>query len=120
MITSVNRDELADGGATHFAETIRESRRLNPNCRIEVLIPDFCGDPASLRAVLDAEPHVLNHNTETVARLYPRVRPDAVYRQSLDLLAAARAQKERLPALLTKSGLMLGLGETTGLPAPPA
>jgi len=112
VITSVNRDELADGGAAHFAETIRESRRLNPGCRIEVLIPDFCGDAAALRTVLDAEPDVLNHNTETVSRLYPRVRPDADYRQSLALLQRAAAEKERRTELLVKSGLMLGLGET--------
>ena len=117
VITSVNRDELEDGGAAHFAETIRESRRLNPDCRIEVLIPDFCGNDAALRAVLDAEPDVLNHNTETVARLYPRVRPDARYRQSLELLEKAGVERERHAdagrrKLLTKSGLMLGLGET--------
>jgi lipoic acid synthetase len=112
VITSVNRDELPDGGASHFAETIRETRRLNPGCRIEVLIPDFCGDPKALRTVLDAEPDVLNHNTETVERLYPRVRPDADYRQSLRLLERAAEEKRRRPRLLTKSGLMLGLGET--------
>jgi lipoic acid synthetase len=116
VITSVNRDELADGGATHFAETIREARRLNPDCRIEVLIPDFCGDASALATVLAAEPDVLNHNTETVERLYPQVRPDAEYRQSLELLARAAVEKPRrvqsARRLLTKSGLMLGLGET--------
>jgi len=116
VITSVNRDELADGGSAHFAATIRESRELNPDCRLEVLIPDFCGSASALRAVLDAEPDVLNHNTETVARLYPRVRPDASYRRSLELLARAAAEKARRAGhgrqLLTKSGLMLGLGET--------
>ena len=111
VITSVNRDELPDGGSEHFAETIREARRMNPDCRIEVLIPDFCGNPRALRNVLDAEPHVLNHNTETVERLYPRVRPDAVYTQSMDLLKTAAGDKARR-SLLTKSGLMLGLGET--------
>jgi lipoic acid synthetase len=117
VITSVNRDELADGGSAHFAETIRRTRELNPDCRIEVLIPDFCGDPGALRTVLDAEPDVVNHNTETVERLYPRVRPDADYRQSLALLAGAGAERERrcaagLRPMLTKSGLMVGLGET--------
>ncbi|MFN8178465.1 MAG: lipoyl synthase [bacterium] len=113
VITSVNRDELPDGGSVHFAETIRESRRLNPGCRIEVLIPDFCGDEKALENVLDARPDVLNHNTETVERLYPRVRPDARYDRSLELLARAAAEKPRREGgLLTKSGLMLGLGET--------
>ena len=117
VITSVNRDDLPDGGSLHFAETIRESKAMNPECRIEVLIPDFCGNDAALENVLAAEPDVLNHNTETVARLYSRVRPDADYRQSLRLLAIAAQEKARRlrdgrPALLTKSGLMLGLGET--------
>lgn len=112
VITSVNRDELPDGGAAHFAETIREARRLNPDCRLEVLIPDFCGDADALATVLAAEPHVLNHNTETVERLYPRVRPDARYERSMELLARAAREKSRRAALLTKSGLMLGLGET--------
>lgn len=112
VITSVNRDELADGGAAHFAETIRESRRSNPECRIEVLIPDFCGNWDALDAVMAAEPDVLNHNTETVERLYPRVRPDARYARSLELLRRAARDKQRRPALLTKSGIMLGLGET--------
>jgi lipoic acid synthetase len=111
VITSVNRDELPDGGSIHFAETIRESKRLNPDCRIEVLIPDFCGNEQALRNVLDAEPHVLNHNTETVERLYSRVRPDASYAQSMTLLRTAAADKARRK-LLTKSGIMLGLGET--------
>jgi lipoic acid synthetase len=117
VITSVNRDDLPDGGSLHFAQTIRESKAMNPDCRIEVLIPDFCGDPAALANVLAAEPDVLNHNTETVERLYSRVRPDADYRQSLRLLSAAAQEKSRRqhdgrPQLLTKSGLMLGLGET--------
>ena len=83
VITSVNRDDLPDGGAAHWAETIREVRAMNPECKIEVLIPDFNGDEAALNTVLDAQPDVLNHNTETIARLYRRVRPDAVYQQSL-------------------------------------
>jgi lipoic acid synthetase len=117
VITSVNRDDLADGGSLHFAETIRETRALNPTCRIEVLIPDFCGDDRALANVLDAEPDVLNHNTETVERLYPKVRPDASYPGSLRLLARAADEKRRRAdaggrPLLVKSGIMLGLGET--------
>jgi len=113
VITSVNRDDLADGGAAHWAETIREVRRLNPECRVEVLIPDFNGDEAALDAVLDAAPDVLNHNTETIARLYRRVRPDAKYEQTLTLLArAARRRDSERRGMLTKSGIMVGLGET--------
>ncbi len=117
VITSVNRDDLPDGGSAHFAETIRESRRLNPECRVEVLIPDFCGDDAALATVLEAEPDVLNHNTETVERLYPKVRPDASYRGSLRLLGRAAQERRRradagLRPLFVKSGIMLGLGET--------
>jgi lipoic acid synthetase len=111
VVTSVNRDELSDGGAAHFAETIHWIRRLNPGCRVEVLIPDFCGNEAALNTVLDARPEVLNHNTETVPRLYKKVRPDAIYEQSLELLRRAGARKAQRP-LLTKSGLMVGLGET--------
>jgi lipoic acid synthetase len=113
VITSVNRDDLPDGGASHWAETVREVRRLNPECRVEVLIPDFNGDEAALNSVLDAEPDVLNHNTETIARLYRRVRPDARYEQTLELLerAARRRDRERR-GMLTKSGIMVGLGET--------
>ncbi|MEW6207643.1 MAG: lipoyl synthase [Acidobacteriota bacterium] len=111
VVTSVNRDELPDGGAQHFAETIHWIRHLNPGCRVEVLIPDFCGDQQALNTVLEARPDVLNHNTETVPRLYKRVRPDARYEQSLELLRRAHASKTQWP-LLTKSGLMAGLGET--------
>jgi lipoyl synthase len=111
VVTSVNRDELPDGGANHFAETIRWIRKLNPGTRVEVLIPDFCGDEAALDTVLAARPDVLNHNTETVPRLYKRVRPDAKYEQSLQLLSRAHAWKSSSP-LLTKSGVMVGLGET--------
>src|SRR5438093_109490 len=113
VITSVNRDDLPDGGAAHWAETIRAVRALNPACRVEVLIPDFNGDEAALNTVLDARPDVLNHNTETIARLYRRVRPDADYQQSLTLLkrAAARRHREQR-GMLTKSGIMVGLGET--------
>src|SRR5215470_16485850 len=111
VVTSVNRDELPDGGAAHFAETIRWIRRLNPRCRVEVLIPDFCGSHAALEIVLEARPDVLNHNTETVSRLYRRVRPDADYQQSMELLRRSSTHKSDWP-LLTKSGLMVGLGET--------
>jgi lipoic acid synthetase len=113
VITSVNRDDLPDGGAAHWAETIREVRAANPECKVEVLIPDFNGDQAALNAVLDAKPDVLNHNTETIARLYRRVRPDAVYQQSLTLLKRAADRRDReQPEMLTKSGIMVGLGET--------
>jgi lipoic acid synthetase len=111
VVTSVNRDELPDGGSGHFARTVYWIRRLNPGCRVEVLIPDFCGDEGALNTVLRARPDVLNHNTETVPRLYKRVRPDAKYEQSLELLRRAHARKSEWP-LLTKSGLMVGLGET--------
>ena len=113
VVTSVNRDELPDGGALHFAQTIHWIRRLNPGTRVEVLIPDFCGDEEALNVVLGARPDVLNHNTETVARLYKRVRPDAKYEQSLELLRQAHSRKPEHP-LLTKSGLMVGLGEDVG------
>src|SRR6266581_3390876 len=113
VITSVNRDDLPDGGAAHWAETIRQVRRVNPDCKIEVLIPDFNGDQAALNTVLDADPDVLNHNTETIARLYRRVRPDADYQQSLDLLKrAAEHRDSEQRGMLTKSGIMVGLGES--------
>jgi lipoyl synthase len=108
VITSVNRDDLADGGSHHFAGTVREVRRALPDARVEVLVPDFCGDRDAVARVLDAEPHVFNHNMETIARLYRRVRPQADYAQSLRVLAFAR---EHRPAVLTKSGFMVGLGE---------
>ena len=109
VITSVNRDDLDDGGSHHFAETVREVRRALPEARVEVLTPDFCGDLDAVARVLDAGPHVFNHNMETVPRLYRRVRPQADYRQSLDVLAFARGHA---PDVLTKSGFMVGLGET--------
>jgi lipoic acid synthetase len=109
VITSVNRDDLSDGGSHHWAETVREVRRLLPAAKIEVLTPDFCGDTDAVARVLDAGPDVYNHNMETVPRLYRRVRPQADYRQSLDVLAFARKYR---PDVLTKSGLMAGLGET--------
>jgi lipoic acid synthetase len=108
VITSVNRDELSDGGASHFAETIRAVRRRLPQARIEVLTPDFKGDRDALRAVLDARPDTFNHNVESVPRLYRRVRPQADYQQSLDVLRNARAYSSEV---LTKSGFMVGLGE---------
>jgi lipoic acid synthetase len=113
VVTSVNRDELPDGGAAHFAATIGEIRRLAPGVTVEVLIPDFLGDEAALNTVLAARPEVLNHNTETVERLYRRVRPDAIYERSLQLLArAARFRDAEMPELRVKSGIMVGLGET--------
>ncbi len=109
VITSVNRDDMPDGGSHHFAETVREVRRALPNAQVEVLTPDFEGNLDAVRRVLDAGPHVFNHNMETVSRLYKRVRPQASYSQSLDVLRAAR---EYRADVLTKSGLMVGLGET--------
>ncbi|HEY3418680.1 MAG TPA: lipoyl synthase [Armatimonadota bacterium] len=109
VITSVTRDDLDDGGAAIFAETIRQIHAQLPGCGVEVLIPDFQGDAAALAAVVAAQPEVLNHNIETVERLYSLVRPQADYRRSLQLLARA---KEIDPNTTTKSGLMLGLGET--------
>lgn len=108
VITSVTRDDLNDGGTSHFAETIRHIRRKNPETTIEVLIPDFKGESRALEIVLDAEPEVLAHNMETVARLYPGVRPQADYQRSLDLLKNAKTA----PGILTKSGIMVGLGES--------
>src|SRR5947207_2708477 len=108
VITSVNRDDLADGGSHHFAETVREVRSALPEARVEVLTPDFCGDLDAVARVLEAGPHVFNHNMETVRRLYRRVRPQADYQQSCRVL---RFAKEHRPGILTKSGLMVGLGE---------
>lgn len=113
VITSVNRDDLPDGGAAHWAETIFKVREFNPTCKVEVLIPDFNGDEEALNKVLKARPDVLNHNTETIARLYRRVRPDAKYSQSMELLERAAHWRDAVqPAMLTKSGIMAGLGET--------
>ena len=108
VITSVNRDELPDGGAGHFARTIHAVRRRLPGAKIEVLTPDFKGSHDALHTVLDAGPDTFNHNVETVPRLYLRVRPQADYRQSLDVLREARRYSK---TTLTKSGFMLGLGE---------
>lgn len=109
VITSVTRDDLADGGASHFVETIKEIHTRSPETRVEVLIPDLQGNWQALAAIMAAQPDVLNHNLETVARLYSRVRPDAVYERSLALLKKAKDISQDTP---TKSGLMLGLGET--------
>jgi lipoyl synthase len=109
VITSVNRDDLPDGGASVFAACIRAIRRLRPDCEVEVLIPDFEGNRDALAAVLEAHPVVLNHNIESVPRLYPRVRPKARYERSLALF---RQAKEIAPETPVKSGLMVGLGET--------
>ena len=110
VITSVNRDDLPDGGSQHFGETVRAVRKALPDARVEVLTPDFCGDLDAVARVLDADPHVFNHNMETIARLYRRVRPQANYQQSLDVLRFAKTYR---PDVLTKSGLMVGLGEDT-------
>ena len=107
VITSVNRDELPDGGASIFAETIRQARALNPGCTIEVLIPDFEGNEAALATVCVAKPEILNHNIETVRRLFPSIRPQGKYQRSLELLGKAKEQ-----GVTTKSGLILGMGET--------
>ena len=109
VVTSVTRDDLPDGGASQFAATITALRREISDVRVEVLIPDFQGEPEALSIVLKAGPDILNHNLETVPRLYPEVRPQAVYKRSLQLLAIAARQTGHIP---TKSGLMLGLGET--------
>ncbi|TFG65006.1 MAG: lipoyl synthase [Spirochaetales bacterium] len=109
VVTSVTRDDLPDGGAGQFAEVIRAIKARNASVSVEVLIPDFRGDEEALRRVLAAEPDVLNHNVETVPRLYPEVRPMASFRRSLGLLASV---KTFAPGMRTKSGLMVGLGET--------
>ncbi|HEX5549599.1 MAG TPA: lipoyl synthase [Nitrospira sp.] len=107
VITSVNRDELADGGATIFAETIRLTRRVNPHCTIEVLIPDFEGNEAALAIICGVKPDVLNHNIETVPRLFPSLRPQGKYLRSMELLGRAKQR-----GMTTKSGLIVGMGET--------
>jgi lipoic acid synthetase len=109
VITSVDRDDLKDGGAEIFARTIRAVRRRSPGTSIEVLTPDFQGDRDAIRTVVEARPDIFNHNTETVPRLYPAIRPKAVYENSLALL---RYVKELAPQMVTKSGVMVGLGET--------
>ncbi len=109
VITSVDRDDLADGGAGIFARTIRAIRRRSPGTTVEVLTPDFQGDLEAVRTVVEAAPDIFNHNTETVPRLYARIRPKAVYANSLALL---RHVKRLAPSMVTKSGLMVGLGES--------
>ncbi len=108
VITSVNRDDLADGGAAHFAATVRAVRRHAPGCRVELLIPDFQGNAGALQTVLEAGPDVLNHNTETVPRLYKVARHGGRYERALELFRRARAGA---PGRVTKSGIILGLGE---------
>ena len=108
VITSVNREELADGGAEHFAETVKAIKRHSPETRIELLVPDFLGDRAAMDVVLDAGPHVVAHNMETVPRLYRRVRPQAIYQRSLDCLRHIAERED----VICKTGMMLGLGET--------
>lgn len=109
VITSVNRDDLADGGASQFISCIESIRVLSPQATIEVLIPDLCGNWQALEIILQAQPEVLNHNTETVPRLYRRVRPQGNYERTLELL---RRSRDLAPWVYTKSGLMVGLGET--------
>lgn len=109
VLTSVNRDELPDGGAHIFARTIEAIRQIMPACTTEVLIPDFKGDEAALKLVMDAKPSILNHNTETVPRLYRTVRPQANYQRSLNVLRMAKTLD---PQAVTKTGIMVGLGET--------
>ena len=109
VVTSVTRDDLADGGSKIFADTIAAIRKKIDGARVEVLIPDFQGNPGALKTVLEAGPDVLNHNLETVSRLYPRVRPEADYAQSLELIRRTNDWAPQIPA---KSGLMLGLGES--------
>ena len=109
VITSVNRDDLPDGGAKQFVRCIEQVRQVSPQTTIEVLIPDLCGNWQALAIILQAKPEVLNHNTETIPRLYKKVRPQGNYQRSLELLKKTR---ELAPATYTKSGLMVGLGET--------
>ncbi len=109
VITSVNRDDLADGGSAQFARCIQAIRQASPNTTIEVLIPDLCGNWDALATILAARPEVLNHNTETIPRLYRRVRPQGDYQRSLELL---RQTRQLAPWAYTKSGIMVGLGET--------
>jgi len=109
VVTSVDRDDLPDGGSAHFAKTVFWIKSLNPGIRVEVLIPDFKGNRGAVETVVKSGIHILNHNVETVPRLYKKVRPGSVYQRSLDILKAAKEIREDV---LTKSGLMLGVGET--------
>ena len=108
VVTSVTRDDLKDGGASLFAASITEIKKTNPRTKVEVLIPDFGGSFEALKIVMESQPRVLNHNLETVERLYPEVRPEAVYHRSLELLYNAKKLSRKI---VTKSGLMIGLGE---------
>jgi len=109
VLTSVTRDDLPDGGASVFSETIRMIKRLNSNCRVEALIPDFKGDASALKTIVDSEPDVVNHNIEVVRELFPSIRPKGDYNRSIKLLGLI---KEFNPFVKTKSGLMIGLGES--------
>jgi lipoic acid synthetase len=111
VITSVNRDDLLDGGAAVFAEVVRQIRKTAPLCTVELLVPDFMGSPESLKTVLDEKPDVLNHNIESVERVFPIVRAKGRYRRSIELLAAV---KDISPSMTTKSGVILGMGEERG------
>jgi lipoic acid synthetase len=108
VITSVTRDDLEDGGSSHFAQTVKALKKRNPQIVVEVLIPDFQGSPTALEKVVESDPDIINHNLETVPRLYPEVRPQAMYSRSIDLLKMVKGFN---PGKITKSGLMLGLGE---------
>jgi lipoic acid synthetase len=110
VITSVTRDDLEDGGASVFYETVQEIRRLNNVCKIELLIPDFRGDETAIQKVIDAAPDVMNHNIEVVESLFAHIRPQGNYRRSLEVLKEIKTKERRIP---TKSGFMVGLGETT-------
>lgn len=109
VITSVTRDDLEDGGAKHFADTIKAVKKINPETTVEVLIPDLKGIENSLDIVINANPHVINHNVETVESLYDKVRPEAIYERSIKVL---KYIKEKAPHILSKTGIMVGLGET--------
>jgi len=108
VITSVTRDDLADGGASHFKTVIEEIRTLTPKVKIEVLIPDFQGNEDALNLIIEAKPDVINHNVETIERLYENIRPEAAYEQSLELITRVKKASSKI---MTKSGIMLGLGE---------
>ena len=113
VITSVTRDDLADGGAEHFAQCISEIRKLTPNVKIEILTPDFKNDKAALDTIINADPDVFNHNIETVSRLFKTARPQAIYQRSLDVLEYIKNKSKLLGSdIPTKSGIMVGLGET--------
>jgi lipoic acid synthetase len=110
VVTSVTRDDLKDGGASVFFETVQEIRRVNYACKIELLIPDFRGDETAIQKVIDAAPDVMNHNIEVVESLFAHIRPQGNYRRSLEVLKTIKTKERRIP---TKSGFMVGLGETT-------